>query len=124
MNTTEQRTAIAEACGWKWVENGPERRVWWSDSDSDVMQTSYWLCSDGEVRNDYENFDYLNDLNAIHEAEKVLTNEQLHTYVSILRRIVERDELQGRGRSYICIGSTAQRAEAFLKTLNLWKDTK
>lgn len=61
--------------------------------------------------------DYYNDLNAMHEAEKItFKNNALlwHRYASFL----DRDYCN---QPYT-IGSTAwQRAEAFLKTLNLWK---
>ena len=50
--------------------------------------------------------DYLNDLNAMHEAEKVLNDHQWDDYICQLGH---------------AMGATAaQRAEAFLKTLNLW----
>ncbi len=52
--------------------------------------------------------DYLNDLNAMHEAEKVLQGEQLTEYVE---RWVEWNS------------TAAQRAEAFLRTLGPWKDS-
>lgn len=67
---------------------------------------------------------YPADLNAMHEAEKTLTENQWSKYVALLT-----------GRDWICdrvitsdaaqqaIHATArQRATAFLRTLNLWKD--
>ena len=59
--------------------------------------------------------DYLNDLNAMHEAEKVLTDEQKREYRICLFRLC--DCYAGREVH----ATAAQRAEAFLKTLNLWK---
>ncbi len=53
---------------------------------------------------------YFNDLNAMHEAEKVLIGEQEAEYA---------DSLCGNGSVF---ATAAQRAEAFLRTLNLWTD--
>jgi hypothetical protein len=56
---------------------------------------------------------YLNDLNAMHEAEKYLTNEAFEVYIGKLRKMfIARDNAH--------CATAAQRAEAFLRTLNLW----
>lgn len=97
MTNDEINKAIAETCGW-------------------ILTAMNWWYKDGEY------FalppDYCKDLNAIHEAEKItLKNNALlwHRYASFL----DRDYCN---QPYT-IGSTAwQRAEAFLKTLNLWKE--
>jgi nanoRNase/pAp phosphatase (c-di-AMP/oligoRNAs hydrolase) len=60
--------------------------------------------------------DYLNDLNAMHEAEKVLTREQLDTYLYELHELIGHNHIE----RYAVTATAAQRAEAFLKTLNLW----
>ncbi len=61
---------------------------------------------------------YLNDLNAMHEAEKVLTPGQRVTYIAILLPItgtVQQD-------LWFCAHATAaQKAESFLRCLNLWE---
>lgn len=68
--------------------------------------------------------DYCNDLNAMHEVEKLLKDNKpvgVHspasTYRVILYRIVERD-----GRSLVGWGhaTALQRAEAYLRTVNRW----
>jgi len=66
--------------------------------------------------------DYLNDLNAMHAAEKSLNDENDHHYSEVLESVVgarlssnNACDMQ-RFRS----ATAAQRAEAFLKTLNLW----
>jgi len=61
--------------------------------------------------------DYLNDLNAMNSAEKVLTD--LDKYFDELGWVVYR-----AGSTRIFSASAAQRAEAFLKTLNLWVPEK
>ena len=86
---------IAEACGWK-----PAPRGRW------------------KLNERVERFrpDYLNDLNAMNEAEKVLTGyQQTVTYSDNLMKIV------GYHTFDSAHATAAQRAEAFLRTLNLWK---
>jgi hypothetical protein len=57
--------------------------------------------------------DYLNNLNAMHEAEKVLESNQEQSYFELLHDIA--------GNLTFYRATAAQRAEAFLITLNLWK---
>ena len=89
--TDEQiNAAIAEACGWR-KEDGV---YMWTANGIDYTCPDLW--------------DWANDLNAMHEAEKVLTQKQ-------------RDEY----RHWLCpdIFSTArERAEVFLKTLGKWEE--
>jgi hypothetical protein len=72
--------------------------------------------------------DYLNDLNAMHEAEKVLTGRQRPFYAI---------ELLGHGSSQssywenhaldmfeAATTTAAQRAEAFLRTVGKWEEDK
>jgi hypothetical protein len=54
--------------------------------------------------------DYLNDLNAMHEAEKVLDSTQGDRYFELL------DQLDVPSIS----ATAAQRAEAFLRTIGKW----
>ena len=64
----------------------------------------------------YKEFpDYLSDLNAMHEAEKLLTLAQKDRYESALLHMVKDND--------ICYATSAQRAEAFLRTLGLWVDS-
>ena len=58
--------------------------------------------------------DYLNDLNAMHEAERRLEAEDNHAYGCYCSELYEK---YGDTVSL----TAAQRAEDFLKTLNLWK---
>ena len=91
MTPQQQRIAIAEACG--------------------TMQWSYALptkCIGASVP------DYLNDLNAMHEAEKVLDYNEL--------REME-DSVSFQFAVYPFHATAAQRAEAFLRTLGLWQPT-
>lgn len=72
--------------------------------------------------------DYLNDLNAMHEAEKVLGDKWM-PYASKLLEIttgcgpnMPLGFLNGGTLCAAVHATAAQRAEAFLKALNLWKE--
>ena len=106
MNADDQRIAIATVCGWTEIEP--------------------CTCHNGQFRgfqptpgaHKKHTPDYLNDLNAMHEAEKMLQQhmEKWWNYVSQLA--VVNSTLGTGGEAH---ATAAQRAEAFLKTLNLWK---
>ena len=96
MNKEQINIAIAEACGWK-----PAPRERWE--------------LDGRV----ERFrpDYCNDLNAMHEAEKILSDESHADYACELVKTIRRN-----GEWFESVSATAaQRAEAFLRTINKWE---
>ena len=121
MNKEAQRIAIAEACGWTGIRMS--RR--WEFSD-DPCCAADWsgLCPNTEG---WEHLpDYLNDLNAMHESEKVLRNERNTGYFQPGGFGHYRGLLMSTlGHADSCIHATAgQRAEAFLRTLNKWGDSK
>ena len=100
MNKTEQRIAIAEACGWP----------------SSTCNINHALQEIGGKWWALTLPDYCNDLNAMHEAEKVLNNDykRLNYQVKLGGYPADNDYWSGY------TATAAQRAEAFLKTLNLW----
>lgn len=109
MTQEEKRIAIAEACGWRiYKSNG----------------IIYYERPGGNVR-DYgvsiDNLpDYLNDLDAIHDAEKILTKEQHWKYISQLQLVcgIEDGDLEEYQVTFILVCATAkQRAEAFLQAI-------
>jgi hypothetical protein len=106
MNEYNQKIAIAEACG-KWPDGWPHSFMHQSDRLRHVP-------------------DYLNDLNAMHEAERLLDDDQWLEYMLNLQDVLQRNP--DRGKWVVCQdnmhSTAAQRAEAFLKTLNLWEDDK
>jgi hypothetical protein len=107
MNKESQRIAIAEACGW---------------TEHKSRVANYWKLH-GEFVG-YGPPDYLNDLNAMHEAEKVLTDDEgdRMRYFDNLAEITA-DANGGRCSRFLLVHPSAtQRAEAFLRTLGLWKD--
>lgn len=108
MHPNKQRIAIAEACGWKSRPSYPGDYQW-----LDPEGFAEWL----------PHFVY--DLNAMHEAEKVLTDEQWNDYAHSLFDIAHPWDDFGLFEEtvrYTAHATAAQRAEAFLKTLNLWQD--
>lgn len=58
---------------------------------------------------------YCNDLNAMHEAEKTLSETNMFVMAHFIERFVSR-----HGQHYFH-ATAHQRAEAFLRTLFLWK---
>lgn len=105
--TDEQiNAAIAEACGWTDFVVHPEFGLMGLPSDTHGLRTAVdW---------------YTVDLNAMHEAEKILApkswnnfSDKWWDYHNNLKRVTE-------GRA-IC-ATARQRAEAFLRTLGKWKE--
>jgi hypothetical protein len=106
MKAKAQRIAIARACGHfnpRQTENGG-------------FVASYAQNDDGTFWGTHGIPDYPNDLNAMHEAEKILTNEQWSVYSPKLWLITHQPPA-----TYECHATASQRAEAFLRTLNLWE---
>lgn len=111
MTPEQQRIAIAEACGKKFIfQEYGGKIVFFNDIP-----------------------DYLNDLNAMHEAEKVLKTQNQtksvknlwRTYKIELWKIVNPEiRFQWDSEHWInCISATAeQRAEAFLRTIGKWEE--
>ena len=111
MNPEQQRISIAKACGWTAQE--AKDRFWRAVDAAGDMTLDLWMCE----RNVWFAGipDYLNDLNAMHEAERTMGDPQLWVeYQSYLSDVMG-------NVGWIYHATAAQRAEAFLKTLNLWK---
>lgn len=102
MNTEKQRIAIAEACGWT---RQSDNSIWFNDP------TNSFQAHEQDVP------DYLNNLNAMHKAEKALRPILQERYYRLLREKI--------GSYDLAISATAaQRAEAFLRTIGKWEDGK
>jgi len=112
MSPEKQRIAIAEACGWDF--DPVEGHGWGSRGRWAKSPKSEHLVFANSVP------DYLNDLNAMHEAV-MSCREHLDSYPMNLRRIIRAEMPDGDDIDYYH-ATAAQRAEAFLKTLNKWTD--
>lgn len=104
MTPEEKRIAIALACGW-------------TPRKAELMGNIYtWNTPEGDMVREAGLPDYLNDLNAMHEAEKVLTKDQCFYY---------RDEIQNAvlktiaywSADFVFGATAAQRADAFIKVI-------
>lgn len=110
MSPEAQRIAIAQACGWR------------------CLAGHDWIAP-GEpfdARHSEEPPDYLNDLNAIHEAEEALTAHQRRNYPQELAHVCgigEGEEWTADEDWTIIHATAAQRAEAFLRTLGKWVES-
>jgi hypothetical protein len=121
MNKEAQRIAIAEACGWKMhtvAKDDPYTcthcGIHYSPMIWRAWEIPYLWCN---KNNETQPPNYLGDLNAMHEAEKALTSEQVTSYVYLLELMND--------RWYTPAFATApQRAEAFLSTIGKWEEAK
>ena len=117
MSDEQINIAIAEACGYEWVSNGwgcrflgsPTERSFGPDTQSPLCEDAYDSAPN-----------YCNDLNAMHEAEKIILND-LKTW----RQYVDLIRVQSAKSVNPIFHLTArQRAEAFLRTIGKWEDAK
>jgi len=99
-----QRLAIAEICGWNWRPVG---------------DTVEWL-----KPKPFSPPHYLESLDAMHEAEKILRGEQQMRYSIELIRVVDPKSLDAYYLTFLAIHATPiQRAEAFLRAIGKWTDS-
>lgn len=128
MKPEQQRIAIAKACGWTHKPTKLNPHFWINENyQKNSPEIIY------SARNAKCLPDYLNDLNAMHEAEKPLDKMQSHAFQDHLREIVYRDSptlgefgttsiSHAWAEHFIWHATASQRAEAFLRTFNLWTD--
>lgn len=79
----------------------------------------YYERPGGDVHNHVTHFfflpDYIGCFKALHDIEtRCLTGSQLYFYHAILRRIVEREALYGRDKSFVILATPRQRCMALL----------
>ena len=116
MTQEKQRIAIGIACGLINIAPVVVRNVKYQGDDRTVgiSSDSGWVP------------DYLGDLNACHEMEKVLDYEQCEAFSTTLADIVHaanREKDYAFPWAFARIHATApQRSEAFLRTLGLWEE--
>lgn len=124
MSPEAQRIAIAEVTGWKWFLspcNNEQNVLARSQEEANKIKLGGWIW---ELTPDY-----LNNLNAMHEAEKTLPADESADghwgYIGHLIEVTKAESMEMHREVFIVAHATAaQRAEAFLRTLSLWDDSK
>lgn len=107
MNSKAQVIAIAEHFGWHGIREHN-------------FEPHHLIGMLGPLRAFMPVPDYLNDLNAMHEAEKVLTPEQSERYSEFILDVLQiPSPFIGTARCAFLTGhaTAAQRAEAFLRAV-------
>ena len=116
MKPIDQQTVIAEYCGWTDIRMGKDYECNDNPFDRRVLVGIHGEAGKHDVP------DYLNDLNAMHKAEKFLTFEQWTDYEQHLIF----DIVLPANADYIgfqTIHATAsQKAAAYIKAINKWKE--
>lgn len=106
MTPEKQRIAIAEACGWR--QSTMSKR---SCFDPEGIST-YWDNAP----------DYLNDLNAMHEAEELFFSSNWpHGWGKYADNIMRVMGTAGDYDTPYFHATAGQRAEAFLRTIGKWE---
>ena len=111
MTPEAQRIAIAQACGWK------ETHIMQMGAKGKYVRT--YQKGRGKLHQHLP--DCLNDLNAMHEAEVWLYGADYYRYTEYIDNLHDVCAKSYKMLAYRESATAAQRAEAFLKTLNLWK---
>ena len=108
MTATAQRILIAEACGWKYAR---------------IIIGALFGVHEKHEGNLGEIPDYPSDLNAMHEAEKVLfASGRYNDYEAGLVKVMG-PNFRG-GFPFLWHATAPQRAEAFLRTLGKWEEAE
>lgn len=105
MTDKQINAAIAEACGWTELQNTTDGCYGLKSSTREYIRIP----------------DYCNDLNAMAQAEKTLTNVSDAMEYSYLLEDMENMIEDWVPYRTLWSLSPRQRAEAFLRTLGLWK---
>ena len=140
MTPEEQRIAIAELCGWsrqrERIYEEDEFGTWKHRLGSKGEYLYWWRYTkpNGETFTSEHNAypDYVNNLNAIHEAEKLLIGNisllqsEYTAIICELTGISDRfmEECYHKSIRAVCFAPAKVKAEALLKTLGHWKGQK
>ena len=100
MTDQQINRAIAKACGWTEIR---DNMVGWAPGETSTRVMFLPL--------------YCSNLNAMHEAERTLTDANMFVMAHHIERLVS-----AHGQHYFH-ATARQRAEAFLRTLGKWKPT-
>ena len=105
MTQEQKRIKLAEAAGWS-HHTIDDHTYWWHEENNKTLPPE-----DDGMRSCP---DYFNDLNAVHELEKVLLGDDIETWLTYDKYLAEGDT------KFTWHVTAAQRAEALGLTLNLW----
>jgi hypothetical protein len=118
MTDQEINAAIAAHVGWK------SRTVIVHHSVGYQWDESLTVWTNPEGRDDVLP-SYTTDLNAMHEAEKVLGEKRIRSYAFTLAQVLDTSPTVDLDDQFLNIHATAsQRAEAFLRTIGKWEEAK
>jgi len=121
MTPEAQRIAISEACGWMLIIASPGFAV------DDPSRYPVGLSS--PVQSIHRTLpDYLNDLDAMHEAEATIKPIDVPHYSRELIEVTGASVALANGETWLNTyamyhATAAQRAEAFLRTIGKWENT-
>jgi hypothetical protein len=126
MSPEAQRIAIAEACGYSDV-----RMQEWDSVDIESRSIASGIELQGTLNGERKFVpDYFGDLNAMHEAEKVLPDmasdddgrDQLGYMETLADTLLAKWSSNNSADMWLITHATAaQRAEAFLRTIGKWE---
>lgn len=128
MNDPEINVIIAEACGWEIENYGPKgyESLYWRlrKPNGEVIRNTEECTGEEWSRTIFSHLvpRYTKDLNAMHEAENVLTDRNQryqYFYVELPRFWNPRQHSE---LETVASATARQRAEAFLRTLGKWKE--
>ncbi len=138
MKPEQQNIAIAEACGAQWIDL-PDFRgnhhlptkllTFIGVDDVEKLAGTFPVLVPTGYKNPMPHFDipkYTTDLNAMHESEKTLDDDQWANYFYHLNGSVDPSSVthdHSMEENQINI-SASRRAEAFLKTINKWGESE
>jgi hypothetical protein len=114
MTNRQINIAIAELRGWRFVDNDPDYEPYWEDPNGTKVAVNF---IEHRVPN------CAGCLNAMHEAEKMLTGKQRIIYADQL--CILWTGLADRPVPmwfWITEATARQRAESFLRTLGKWEE--
>ena len=120
MTDQEINKIIAEFRGWVMYHPTPESvskgypsYSYWTPPRDSKQFAENW----GKLEMDYPP-DYCNDLNAMHDAENTLNDDQQYEYAYVLD-----DLIKNRSCEFDLIHASARmRAETFVRTISKWKE--
>lgn len=114
MTDQEINVGIAEACGWTHIENR-----------NSMAMGGHWFGYppvNAIIGKKAPIPDFASDLNAMHEAEKVLPKVKITRYISELWGALCRGGDSDQCEIGIINATARQRAEAFLRTIGKWNE--